>query len=154
MLDIHALADVALPAELTFFDTQGNHGIGFLKILFLNIVFAPPELCFYRRQPWPELHRAHVQCPGLQHRPPHPRCDACARLGCYLILLKTIFLENSCCAYSKHICVTGVSQHLAGAVLATLIEQNFARPGWGSAIEFFLKKKCTDVKMLFVYIYF
>ena len=34
MLDIHALADVPLPALLTFFDTQGNHGLNFVAPMF------------------------------------------------------------------------------------------------------------------------
>ena len=34
LVDIHALADVALPADLTFFHTAGNHGLNFVCPLF------------------------------------------------------------------------------------------------------------------------
>ena len=34
LCDIHEVADVPLPAVLTFFDTQGNHGLNFVCPMF------------------------------------------------------------------------------------------------------------------------
>ena len=75
LVDIHAVADVTLPAVLTFFHTQGNHGLNFVCPMF--------------------------SVPGFS--------------------ISALTLDV------MHVLDLGVSQYLAGAVFATLIQNNFAK---------------------------